>query len=138
MNLNRDKLYKIILFACLVGYIWIYLGIFHGIYQNNNFETCFIKKITNIPCPSCGTSRSVKALLTGHFKQAFLLNPFGYLVTLILMIAPIWISIDYIRKKQSFFNFYRLMEQRSTNIFVIIIFIFLVLTNWVWNIQKHL
>jgi hypothetical protein len=138
MNLSRNRLYITILLACLAGYVWIYFGIFHGIYQSKYFEVCLIKRITNIPCPSCGTTRSLAAILNGNFEQAFFLNPFGFIVTLIMFIAPFWIIKDLSVKKKSFFDFYKSIEQKSNKPLITILIVSIVLINWVWNITKQL
>ena len=36
---------------------------------------CLFKRLTHLPCPTCGTSRAVLALLHGHVVQAWLCNP---------------------------------------------------------------
>lgn len=138
MNLSRNRLYITILLACLAGYVWIYFGIFHGIYQSKYFEVCLIKRITNVPCPSCGTTRSVAAIIFGNFEQAFLLNPFGFVVASIMLISPVLIMIDYTFKKKSFFDLYKSMEHKINKPLNATIFISIVLINWVWNITKHL
>ncbi len=41
---------------------------------------CAFKASTGLDCPTCGTTRSVYALLHGHFALAWRYNPTGYLV----------------------------------------------------------
>ncbi len=36
---------------------------------------CPIKYVTGIDCPGCGFQRSILALLTGNFKESFLMYP---------------------------------------------------------------
>lgn len=138
MNLGRNKLYITLMLACLAGYIWIYFGIFQGIYRENHFEVCIIKRITNIPCPSCGTTRSVAEIFKGNYQNALLMNPLGFIITLILIIAPSWIILDVLIKKQSFFVFYQSLEQKINKPIYSVLLISLVLINWVWNITKQL
>ena len=38
---------------------------------------CSFHSITGLPCPGCGLTRSVLALLQGHVKDSLLLHPFG-------------------------------------------------------------
>jgi len=38
-----------------------------------------------IPCPTCGTTRSVWHIFHGHFRQAWAFNPLGFLVVVILI-----------------------------------------------------
>ncbi len=138
MIANRNKLYKLILLACLVGYVWVYLNLIQVVNTQNHFEVCFIKRVLNIPCPSCGTTRSIAAILSGDLKMALYLNPFGFLISIILLICPIWIIKDVFFKKQSFLNFYKLIEQKINKPFYTIMLVSLVLINWIWNFTKEL
>lgn len=138
MNPSRNRQYKIILLACLAGYIWIYFGIIHGIYQKIFFEVCLLKKITNLPCPSCGTTRSVAAILNGDFGQAFLINPLGFIAISFLIIAPLWVISDLKLVRSSFFNFYNSIQHKLNQPMIAMLFFSIVLVNWIWNITKHL
>jgi len=136
MITSRNKLYAILITACLAGYIWIYFGL-----QTNNksgFEGCYIKQLTNIPCPSCGSTRSIILLIKGDFLKALITNPLGYLIAAIMFMLPIWITIDIITKNKSLFEFYKKIENilriRKYSIPLILI----VILNWIWNITKGL
>lgn len=48
---------------------------------------CFFHRFTGLPCPGCGLTRSVLALLHGHVHEAFLLHPFGPLALLVLVMS---------------------------------------------------
>ena len=78
MTLDRNKLYSILFIACLAGYIWLYFSITKNITENKSVEVCLIKHVTNIPCPSCGSTRSVISLTKGDFVGALKFNPIGY------------------------------------------------------------
>jgi hypothetical protein len=71
MSLTRNKLYLLIYIACFAGYVWIYLGLTNDFIQSKSVQVCPIKYITNIPCPSCGSTRSVILLTQGNFIEAF-------------------------------------------------------------------
>jgi hypothetical protein len=45
---------------------------------------CSIADMFAVPCPSCGTTRSVRALLDGDVALAFTHNPAGLMVALCL------------------------------------------------------
>ena len=40
---------------------------------------CMFRNITGLPCPFCGTTRSIGHILIGNFESALRLNPLGYL-----------------------------------------------------------
>ena len=115
MLLDRNKLYSILLIACVVGYIWLYYSITSNVTKNKSVEVCLIKHATNIPCPSCGTTRAVMSLVNGNFFEALVLNPFGYIVALIMLLAPVWIVIDLISKSSSLFTSYKKLKNFLLN-----------------------
>jgi len=137
-TLNRNKLYSILLIACVAGYIWLYFSTTSNITENNSVEVCLIKHVTNIPCPSCGSTRSVILLTKGNFVEALGLNPIGYLVALIMLVAPIWIVADMIFRDNSLFKCYQKIENQLKKPKYAIPLILLVIINWIWNIKKGL
>jgi hypothetical protein len=65
---------------------------------------CPLKTITGIPCPMCGMTRGVTALVHGDFARALLMNPASYLavgiaVLLLLswrtkrFVVPVWLIV---------------------------------------------
>lgn len=138
MQLNRNKLYSILLIACLAGYIWLYYSITSNITENKSVEVCLIKHTTNIPCPSCGSTRSIISLTKGNFVEAFGINPIGYIVALIMLFAPVWIIADMILRNNSLFNFYQIIESHLKKPKYALPLILLVIINWIWNITKGL
>jgi hypothetical protein len=138
MTLNRNKLYWILFTACTVGYVWIYFISEKQFTENNQINGCLIKHLTNIPCPSCGSSRSVISLLNGDFIVALNFNPIGYIIVLTMLVAPVWIIMDTITKTNSLFNFYLKTENYLKKLKVAIPLILIIIMNWIWNITKGL
>lgn len=137
--MQKNKLYLLIILACFVGYGWLYFSIQHQQQiQNNEFSVCVIKNATSIPCPSCGTTRAVMEISKGEIIKSILLNPFGIIVALIMLICPIWITYDYLSKKDSFYQFYKKSEELLSRRKVYIPLLILVFLNWIWNINKNL
>ncbi|MDR1526821.1 MAG: DUF2752 domain-containing protein [Dysgonamonadaceae bacterium] len=99
---------------------------------------CLFHKITNLPCPSCGSTRSVLFLLKGDFIQALYANPFGYILLLLMTVLPLWLLFDWICRKDSFLHFYQKTETLFKRKYVCISAVIFVLTNWIWNIYKYL
>lgn len=130
---TKNQLYVFILLACVLGFGWL----FYVKNNNSTLSVCLVKKITNIPCPSCGTTRSVEAIINGKLYQALLYNPFGYIVFFIMIIAPIWIIKDGLCNSDSFHSFYKKLEERIQNKKTAIVLITLVIINWIWNIYKN-
>lgn len=138
MTIHRNKLYSILFIACIAGYIWLYFSVSRNLAFNNSVEICLIKHATNIPCPSCGSTRSVISLTNGNFIEAFTINPIGYIVASIMLFAPFWIVFDLVTRKSTLLNFYLKFETFLKKPKYSIPLILLVVINWIWNISKGL
>ena len=138
MSLSRNKLYYLLTIACLAGYSWLYYSISSINSYIDGFEVCLIKRVTTIPCPSCGTTRSVTSLIQGDFLEALYMNPFGFIIGVILLITPPWLLIDVSMKRNSLYNTYQKIEFHLKKPQFYIPLTALVLINWVWNITKGL
>jgi hypothetical protein len=97
---------------------------------------CLIKNVTGFPCPSCGTTRAVELLLQGKVRESLVANPFGILVTLIMVLVPFWILFDLIFKKETFYIYYKKIEETLKIKWLAAVLIALVILNWIWNIYK--
>jgi hypothetical protein len=138
--INKTRLYILVIVLLIAGYIWFSYNIF---VQNNDstgkgFNLCPIKSVTDIPCPSCGSTRSLMEIFHGNFVLALNINPLGYIIALLMMILPFWISYDLIRKRSSFHFFYIKTEKFISYKFIASLLIVLILINWCWNISKGL
>lgn len=138
MTLNRDRLYLIMFIACIAGNIWLYYNITQNYVENKSLGVCLIKRFTNIPCPSCGSTRSIISLIKGNIVEALTINPFGLIVASIMFIAPFWIVIDIATRSNTLFNFYLKVEMHLKTPKFAIPLILLVIANWIWNISKGL
>ncbi|MBL4716421.1 MAG: DUF2752 domain-containing protein [Bacteroidia bacterium] len=137
--MSRNGLYFLILGLSLAGYVWIILNGNSTIQQNiSGTNVCIFKNITGIPCPSCGTTRSVLAILKGNVIDSIGHNPLGLVMVLLLAILPIWIIIDFVFGKNSFQVFYRYVEFSLKRKYIVIPSIVIVLVVWFLNIHRHL
>lgn len=137
--MSRNRLYTIVLLACAVGSIWLWIQRSGNVLaQAGEASPCLIKSITGVPCPSCGTTRSVFELLDGHLISSLQWNPMGIIVLLIMFISPVWILSDLLFKKESFLRYYSRAENHLKSKWIAIPAIGLVVVNWVWNICKGL
>src|SRR5690554_4614937 len=112
MSRNKIKLYALLITLCLIGYVWILLT---RINEESSFEVCLIKSIAHLPCPSCGSTRSVISLTKGDFVQALSINPIGYIIAFIMLVIPVWILLDIIFKHNSLFSLFQKLESFIKN-----------------------
>lgn len=121
----------------MAGYTWLVVA--HLITTSGKTTTvCLMKNITGIPCPSCGSTRSLASIFEGKFYQALNFNPIGYIIFFALIILPIWIFLDLFQKKDSLWQFYLKAEITLKRKIIAIPLIILFLINWVWNIYKNI
>jgi len=82
---------------------------------------CPIRLLTNIPCPACGTTRSIGSIAIGDFDRAWNLNPLGYLVYLL---AIIWAFFPGVitRILHTFDNNFSLIQSHRKFIYVLLIY----------------
>ncbi len=66
------------LWAVFIVLLWLSLGCAVVVLErhlNQPASCCLFKRITHIPCPSCGFTRGGQLLLSGHPVRAWLCNP---------------------------------------------------------------
>lgn len=67
--------------AVLIVLVWFGLGagaLSLASHLNQPAQLCLLKRLTGIPCPTCGFTRGAMAFLHGHIVQAWLYNPLLY------------------------------------------------------------
>jgi hypothetical protein len=131
----RNRLYLILALACLAGYSWLFFALHH---QGNPFTLCFIKAITGIPCPSCGTTRSIICLARGDVYGAVKMNPLGLVSAAIMLLVPLGLLYDLIFGKSLVLRAFNWAIETVRRKWTAIILIALVAANWIWNICKHI
>lgn len=136
--MNKKRLYLIITLGLIVGYSWLAYILLRETPKHHSMPVCFFKNITGVPCPSCGNTRSVLALIKGNFTDAVLINPLGLIVSTILIVFPFWLLYDTIYKRDTLYKSYLNFEKTVKNKYIAVALIILLIANWIWNIQKGL
>lgn len=133
--MTKKRLYLILTLGLIAGYSWLAYNLWQ---QNavNNKPVCFFKRTTGIPCPSCGNTRSVMAIIKGNFTDAILINPIGLIIACVMLITPLWLIYDAIYKKDTLHKNYLLFEKTIRNKYIAVILIILIIINWIWNVYK--
>ncbi|MFO8030898.1 MAG: DUF2752 domain-containing protein [Cyclonatronaceae bacterium] len=136
--LTRNRLYGLILTLAAASYGL--LGYLHfGGSGGPSAELCPINRVTGIPCPSCGTARSVIQITEGSMLGALWTNPLGFLAATMLVIIPLWAAYDLVRGHDTLYRRFRKGEEllvRSR--WLAFLLVLLILANWGWNIAKGL
>jgi hypothetical protein len=133
------KTYIILILVLVSGYIWlIYELAVNPSGSDTGMGVCLFRHVTGIPCPSCGSTRSVLSLLHGNIADALELNPLGIVIAFIMAVLPLWIIIDIIFRKKTLYEFYSLAERWLRRPAIAVPLILLLLINWIWNIGKAL
>jgi Protein of unknown function (DUF2752) len=137
--MTRRKLYTVLTGLMLVGYVWLGWNFIEGSAHSAVPSVCLFKEVTGLPCPSCGTTRSLLLLAHGRLRDSFMMNPFGMMLALALVIIPLWIIADTISRSDSFYRRYVRMEHLlSHNKLLATCAVAIVALNWLWNITKGL
>jgi hypothetical protein len=134
--MSKNKLYTFVLVACLLGFLYLIYSINYS--ESSHLKFCIFKNVTGYPCPSCGTTRAVQLFLRGNFVASLQMNPFGILVSILMVILPVWIVYDFITHKNTFYTNYKKVETILKTRWLAIALIILVILNWIWNIKKGL
>lgn len=132
--MSRNRLYGLLALMCAAGYAWIYYNLGNG--AETPVHACVVKKIAGIPCPSCGSTRSVISLMEGNVVEAVLWNPIGLILLVGMAVFPVWITYDLFNKQQTLYLAYRRTEAFFSRRRYAISALILVLANWLWNIYK--
>jgi hypothetical protein len=139
MSISRRNLYILLSLGLVLGYLWLLYSLKNNPEASDEHSgVCLFRYVTGIPCPSCGSTRSVISLLHGQFIQALLINPLGILVALIMFAIPFWLFFDLVTGKETLYKMYAFSEDLLKKPGVAAPLIALVLINWIWNILKGL
>jgi len=120
----------------IAGYLWIGYTLISVNFTGLPQPFCVFKAVTAVPCPTCGSTHAVQALLTGDVLKSVFINPFGLLSTLFLLIIPLWIMYDFLLGKSGLYDAYGIVESQLKKRKIIIMVIALGCLNWLWNIYK--
>jgi hypothetical protein len=78
-------------------------------------------------------------LLSGNIAGSLLLNPFGAILFIALVVIPLWLLADILLKRESLYRRYKATEHAfRQNAWISIPLIALIIANWFWNIAKRL
>jgi hypothetical protein len=94
---------------------------------------CPVQSITSYPCPSCGITRSVIAILHGEFGLAAQYNLLGFLVLSALVAIPVLILKDFWLGTRIYTTFYLKTEAFLKRWYVAVPLVAMIVVIWVNN-----
>ena len=136
--MTRKRLYPLVVLASLVGIAWLAANFFIPRLESLDTHICLFRLVTGIPCPACGSTRSILSLIHGDVIGSLYWNPAGLVLLLSLIVFPLWILYDTMLGRETFLKFYRGFEKFLLQKWVLIPAVALILVNWAWNIFKGL
>ena len=130
MRINFKLKYLGIILILIAGYFFL----FNFSTSIDGHTVCIFKKVTGVPCPACGSIRATIQIIHGDFWSSILINPFGLLTNLLILISLFWMIFDVIKNKETYMPFLNKDWNKKFKITVFII----IIANWIWNIEKGL
>lgn len=99
--MRKQRFYRTILVLCLFVYVYLCLRIF-GI----SLFHCPLRTLTGIPCPSCGVTTGIMALIHGDFVKSLRCNPLAIIMFIGFLYIQISILTDLLFNKRIFLRSY--------------------------------
>ena len=122
--------YALCLGGCLGGWLWVIksmtlpgLGAWRG---------CLFNTLLHIPCPSCGTTRGVMAILRGDPAGALTFNPLSLTAFIALSLLPLWLLADLLTRRTTLHRFASRVNTLLKRRRVFATIICLLAINWLW------
>ncbi len=136
--LTKARLYGLVMTLAAASYgLLVYL--YHYVKGPVSVQVCPINRVTGIPCPSCGTARSIIMITQGDLYGSLMTNPLGFLAVFLLMVLPVWVASDLVRGRDSLYRSYTHVELWLVrNKWLAGLLVALIIANWIWNIAKGL
>ena len=128
----RNRLYAGIIGVGGAGVVWLVIDAA----TDGTWTPCLFKLLTGIPCPACGSTRAVLALLRGEDALAY--NPLGIITFAVALLTLVALSRDLVTGSDSLFLYWRRAEQFVRQPWVAAAGIAALTSNWMWTIARGL
>lgn len=135
--ISRTRFYGVLLVMLAASYAWIGYNSVVRAQQAEGISICMVRNVTGVPCPGCGTTRSVVHVLHGEILDAVTTNPLGLLAAGALTLLPLWIGADLVRGRASLMHAYAVLNQQLARRAMLVVVVVLVLCLWTWNIYNQ-
>lgn len=104
--MSAIRFYALGITGCIASWTWIAMSINQcgqGIWKG-----CLIKYFLHIPCPACGSTRAIIAIINGHIQEALALNPLGFVLLALLILLTVGIPYDYLRRQRNLYHLFNM------------------------------
>lgn len=98
---------------------------------------CRFRRWTGFPCPTCGYTRGVKAVLHGELRRALSDCPAAVLVTVVFVIMALTSVTALLRGRPWPVNGDTAVRRRQASVGFLVVMV-LVLLNWIWRLLNGL
>lgn len=128
---------KHIIYAGLAvtGLIWLAVNL---VMQSDVPTVCITRQLAGVPCPTCGVTDSVVALLNGKPGESMSTNAFGPLVLILMIAAGIFVVRNVVVKQLTFSDAISEMEvllvRRKKLVYILLISLFI---NWMVLLYRY-
>ncbi len=136
-NKKEKEFYLILQVGLILSWIILIVEVCNLDFLGLKLSICFFKELFGIPCPSCGTTRALIELTKGNVCSSLLINPLALVALPLGLLLQINVIIDYIMNKDSSYRLFLYLEMKIKTKVILIFFIVLILSNWIWNIFKN-
>lgn len=130
--------YGLLVIMLSVGLSWIGHQVTSAATHSNELTICTFKNVTGLPCPGCGTTRSISLVVDGNVGKSIHTNPLGILSLLLMAVLIPWLAYDALKKKSTLHNFYLRLDNQLKQPQILIPIAAIIVANWAWNIVKDL
>jgi hypothetical protein len=133
--MTRIKLYSLVLVLSAAGYLWI--GYNYNKSKEEGVIVCPFRRVTGVPCPSCGTTEAIVMAAKGNVLGALTINPLVSVASIMITLFPLWVLFDLTFRKSSYLRFYLWIESKLRVKLFAILAVSIVLAVWAWNIYRY-
>lgn len=128
----KERFYILVIRLWLLASIAVGVGWFFRDFLLSGSSLCLFKSVSGIECPSCGSTRSVLAFLSGDILLSLRYNLFGFLFAVLMLAVPLLLLVEKVFKRVLFYAFYIWLTIRFKRRRFLWIAIVLVVIYWIY------